>query len=608
MKRSFFFFLSGALAALAMLSCAKEIEQNPEENKDSKPVTIKVSMASETKATLAESNGVNFAFSNGDAIKIYDGTDVFSGTTESTENTGDFEMAAGFNGAGSGLAGFPASLVSTITSSGVTFIMPASYEYAAVGGTDANAAKVPCPMMGSYTGAGNEISLKQAGAVIRFRVTNIAAGSLSFTFPTAVTGQVTLTEVPDEPGEGILVANFVDNYYVHPGNTITVTGLEDVADGSYIYITLPVPTATEPHEILVTNTPDDGSLLTRMVAIEGSSTGLNRARGYKLAVRPVEVPTPSFKVADLGGGSYREVVLAPGNLMAKIESFTNVTPSTISYATASEWKFGGNYEFLGGDPEGGNYKFAHHDDGCVGKWVDLFPWQGASVTNANRHQGLISVPGSSDAGDWLGTEDNESLYDGCWTTDTDNSTTPSGGKIYISNGGSYTWRPLTWAEWKYMLQERVTQTFNDVENAHYAPISVAGVNGLLIFPDEVAEAWNNATMGEKPTHINLANVTNFQWEDASTYTAFNLIAMINAGFVFLPAAGFRSNPSIMNAGTYGYIWTSTGAAKSGTRYTAHYVEFKVNSKAAEPYDGGVQPNAAWTRAAGRSVRLARDLN
>lgn len=613
MKKYIYIILACA-AIFSFAACVENVEINPDENG---PVYLSVSMEQPaTKATIGESTGA-FAFSNGDAIKIYNGNGVYTGTTTSTSAEGTFAMGSEFENTGSGFAGFPAGLVSTITGSGVTFILPASYEYAEVGSADPDAAKVPCPMMGDFT-AGSKITLKQAGAVVRFRVTNIAAGSLSFTFPTAVTGEVTLSSVPSDAAGGILAANFINTEYVHPGFTVTVTNVPDVADGSYVFITIPVPTATAPYEILVNNTPDDGTN-TRMVAIAGSSTGLNRAGGYKLAVRTVQVPTPSFKVADLGGGNYREVVLAPGNLMAKIGSFTNVVADSKpdgsggtgkSYATASEWKFGGNYEFLGGDSEGGNYKFAHHDAGCVGKWVDLFPWQGASAT-IGHYQGLISVPGGSSDGDWLGTVDNESLYDGCWTTDTNNSSTPTGGKIYISNGGSYTWRPLTWAEWQYMLTERETQTFNEVENAHYAPVSVNGINGLLIFPDEVASVWNDASMGTKPkkAHINLDNKNDFQWGDASTYTSFNLVAMINAGFVFLPAAGFRSNPNIMNAGTFGYMWTSTGAGMSGSRYTAHYVEFKYNNSA-DPSSpaGGVAPNAAWTRAAARSVRLARELN
>lgn len=581
MKRSFFFFLSGALAALAMLSCAKEIEQNPEENKDSKPVTIKVSMASETKATLAESGGT-FAFSNGDAIKIYDGTDVFSGTTTSTENTGDFEMAAGFNATGSGLAGFPASLVSDITSNGVTFIMPASYEYAAVGGSVANAAKVPCPMMGSYTGAGNEISLKQAGAVIRFRVTNIAAGSLSFTFPTKVTGQVTLASVPEGTNEGILAASLST-----AGNTITISDVPAVTSGNYIYITIPVPTATAPQNILVTNTPSNPSLAIRMQSLTGSSAALNRAGGRKLGVSPSEMPTPHFTVNAAGD----KVVLAPGNLMAQIASYAN------GKATASQWKFGEYFETVGNAADAGNYLFATGSDDCVGKWVDLFCWQGASSAVGYRAHGLITnVNGDAVTaevrGQWFGSEIEEGVYDGCWNG------------LTISGAGEFTWRLLTKTEWDYILSKRTTSTLNGVPNARNARVTVSGVNGALIFPDNVEEVWNTSTMGAYPSSINqdsetIGHEVAYTW-GTDNYTAANMVAMAEVGIIFMPVTGYRSAsglPDETSFTEFGYYWLNTGSPKKQDSKNAAY--FRITRLDIEL--------AEYKRWVGRAVRLARDV-
>lgn len=234
----------------------------------------------ETKATLAESDGA-FAFSSGDAIKIFNGTGTYSGTTTSTSGSGSFTMEDGFTDAGSGYAGFPASMVSSIDENGVKFNLPDSYAFDEVGSTDANAAKVPCPMVGTYT-ACSSISLKQVGAVIRFRITNVAAGSLIFTFPTNVTGTLTNSiQTPSGTSDGILVGNLTS-----AGKVISVSDVPAVSSG-YIYVTLPVPTETVPQNIIVSNIPAAGG--DKLSAIfKGSSTNLLRAGGLKVGAQLAE--------------------------------------------------------------------------------------------------------------------------------------------------------------------------------------------------------------------------------------------------------------------------------------------------------------------------------
>lgn len=573
MKKTIFFILSGAVA-LAMASCAKETN----EITSTESVSIVVSMDPETKATLAEDGGA-FAFSNGDAIKVYDGTAVYSGTTTSTTNTGSFSMPAEFNVNGSGLAGFPASLVSTISGSGVTFILPSSYEYSEVGGADPDATKVSCPMIGSYTGSGS-VSLKQAGSVVRFKVTNIAAGSLSFTFPTKVTGQVTLASVPDGTGDGILEANLSTK-----GNTITISNVPAVAGDSHIYITLPVPTATAPQNILVTNTPSNPALAIRMQSLTGSSDALNRAGGRKLAISPSVIPTPSFTINASGD----KVIFAPGNLMAKIGSYD------ANKATASLWKFGGYFETVGNAIDAGNYLLAQGDPACAGKWVDLFCWQGASVDVEYQVHGLTNVDGNSASADvknqWFGSEVLENVYDGCWNG------------LSISNGGSFTWRLLTKTEWDYILSRRTTSTLNGISNARNARVTVSGINGALLFPDNIGEVWNTATMGAYPSSINKDTATAgkevpYTW-GTDNYTAANMAAMAKVGIIFMPCTGYRTGSSLASEDSftkYGYYWLNTGSPVKGLSTAAAY--FRIS-----PSDIEMAEHHRWV---GRAVRLARD--
>lgn len=636
MKKTLLFMVAGA--AILFTACNKELEvNNPEENQENGPVYITANIDSETKATLANDGGA-FAFSSDDAIKVCNESGAYSGTnTSDAGNSGTFAMDAGFDGSTDGIAGFPASSVYAMTTGSVTFNLPTTYEYSEVGGTDPGDAKVPCPMIGYYNASKKNVTFKQAGAVVRFRVTNLAAGSLSITFSSLVTGRVTLSSVSTADDGGILAANIESGTYYGRGNTITINGVPDVTSPSYIYITLPVPTSTAPEDIYLSNTPSNGALNPRMQALAGSEDGLKRAGGYKITANMIEIPSPTFKVADLGEGKYRKVVIAPGNLMAKIGTFvsvdaTGVTTTTTgaqkaaSYATADEWKFGDYLQYIGGDPTQGNYLLSTHQATCVGTWVDLFRWQGASASR--KLHGLFTAshssyyPGVSKYDDassdlkafydsrnseFYGTSATEALYSGCWNTDKD---TYPDDAITISNGGSYKWRLLTHDEWVYLLNTRPTQTLNAVPNARYAPVKIEGINGLLIFPDNVSAVWNDATkgtLGNYPVKESI-NGSSCTWASASSYTHANLVALAGAGFVFLPAAGFSygsgGNSPVNCDNTFGYYWSSTGAAKVSASTTtngavsAYYFEFKNTS---------IDLDAIYLRSCGRSVRLVREV-
>lgn len=558
--------MAGALIA-AVASCTKENDKIAEEVQPvSGPVTLSASIDNEasTKATLDDGSGA-FAFSASDAIKVHNGTGAYTGTTAEGGTTAIFTMEDGFADEGSGLAAFPAGIVSEITASKVTFILPTSYAYSEVGSSDASAAKVPLPMIATYT-AGSTLSFKQAGSVVRIRVTNIAAGNLSFTFPTKVTGEASLTAVPSGDGEGILAANFPKGKC---GNTITVTDVPAITSGSYAYITLPVPTGTAPQGILVVNNPSDASA-SRMAAIEGNSTALNRAGGYKLSASPSEIATPSFKVSDT-----KTVVIAPGNLMAHVSSYSGG-----STATADRWKFGGYFECIGRLTDGGNY-FFYGKRAFSNKWIDLFAWQGASLTESNKAHGLVNEKTTSKA--YHGDVEGESLYDGCWNG------------LTITNGGAYTWRPMTNTEWSYLLTDTGRGAkIGESEKSRFARATVAGENGLLIFPDSDSDIWNTSTMGTVPTGINSTGEQ--PWGTTNNYTASNFVAMYGAGIVFLPAAGYWDGWDVSALGSNGRYWSSTA---SNDTY-AYHLYFN---------HGGVDPSDGIYRARyyGMSVRLVREL-
>ena len=287
MKALFNTIFAGMLI-ICCASCSKESvspQTEPDQGLDFNiPVSLNARIANDpgSKATLDDSSG-SLAFSNSDpkdVIKVYNGSGLYSSTNVSVSGSvATFTMQDGFSDTGFGFAAFPASSVSEITGSGVTFNLPSSYTYAEVGGAEANAARVPCPMIASYS-AGNELVFKQAGAVVRFRVTQCVAGDITFTFTSPVTGSVTLNAVPSGTGDGILSVNLSN-----PGYSITVTGVPDVTTG-YIYITLPVPTGTDPVNVGVWN---KGTSVNMVATKSGTAVSLPRANGAQRTVKLKDV-------------------------------------------------------------------------------------------------------------------------------------------------------------------------------------------------------------------------------------------------------------------------------------------------------------------------------
>ena len=287
MKAIFNTIFAGMLI-ICCASCSKESvspQTEPDQGLDfTIPVSLNARIANDpgSKATLDDSSG-SLAFSTSDpkdVIKVYNGSGLYSSTNVSVSGSvATFTMQDGFSDTGSGFAAFPASSVSEITGSGVTFNLPSIYTYAEVGGAEANAARVPCPMIASYS-AGNELVFKQAGAVVRFRVTQCVAGDITFTFTSPVTGSVTLNAVPSGTGDGVLSVNLSN-----PGYSITVTGVPDVTTG-YIYITLPVPTGTDPVNVGVWN---KGTSVNMVATKSGTAVSLPRANGAQRTVKLKDV-------------------------------------------------------------------------------------------------------------------------------------------------------------------------------------------------------------------------------------------------------------------------------------------------------------------------------
>jgi len=455
-------------------SCSKERELPVEV--PSSPVTLKASIADETKATLNETSGA-FAFSSDDAIKVYNGTGLYASTgVNISGGVAVFTMADGFANTGSGLAAFPAGMVDGITGSGVTFTLPSSYTYAQVGGldpaSDANAslAAVPCPMIAAFS-AGNELVFKQAGAVIRIRITECVAGSITFTFTSKVTGTVTLASVPSTADGGILAANLSDGGY-----SITVTGVPEVTTGNYIFITLPVPTGTDPLNVGIWN---HGSFGNKVATLRNATpVSLNRAGGYKRGASLTDVEDAAkFDGKILAGdlcylGSYNYGVLKDPFEVARLYKVDNTTSGNTG--TDIEKCFF-NWDFLNER----NFQF--------------------TIVGQNYR-----VPSSGDSGDWAGIV----------------GTSRGAAKLNGSN-----------AHYAYVTVTGLDGL--DDYRADGKKLNITSLGGLLLFPDN---AIISVPVLSNPNK--LATFDANDAGDNNTITASQLTYLLNQGCSFLPTAGY----------------------------------------------------------------------
>lgn len=243
----------------------------------------------------------------------------------------------------------------------------------------------------------------------------------------------------------------------------------------------------------------------------------------------------AFSVAD-----GRQVMFARGNLQFQ--------PST------STWRFAGN-QF---DTIGRFNAFVGQD---YNGWIDLFGW---------------ATSGYGDCPPWM-TSTNPDDY-GARFNEIGGTDYDWGCRNAISNGGdrSDVWRTLTGDEWDYLLNRR--------NNAIYlrAQAVVMGVGGIVLMPD----LWHC------PDDISFA--PNTPDRDKNTYNKQQWIRLQRLGVVFLPAAGYRLGTTVIDAGDYGYYWSSSAM-------NATYARCLCTDKT-------VPPNMSFKdRHMGQSVRLVKDL-
>ena len=240
----------------------------------------------------------------------------------------------------------------------------------------------------------------------------------------------------------------------------------------------------------------------------------------------------------------------------------------------------GNLQYRASD---GRWKFAEHQYDYIGEsnsnisstysnYIDLFGW-GTSGWNSGA---VCYQPWSTS------TSLSDYYPGGSYTNNLTGSYANADWGVYnaIYNGGNQAgqWRTLTGGsngEWKYIFDTRSTSS-----GIRYAKAQVAGVNGVILLPDD----WSTSYYSLSSTNQSDANYS------SNTITASQWITLEQHGAVFLPAAGHRYGTSVYDVGSYGNYWSASYSNSS----SAYYLIF---------YSGSLNPSNYESRRLGKSVRL-----
>lgn len=148
------------------------------------------------------------------------------------------------------------------------------------------------------------------------------------------------------------------------------------------------------------------------------------------------------------------------------------------------------------------------------------------------------------------------------------------------------WETLTTAEFQYLFNHG--NYTNEIRSDKYGVAQVAGVNGMVLLPDDWTKTPDGVTIFKPGVN------SDYKFESQNKYSAEDWAKMESAGAVFLPAAGTRYGTRVESVGGYGYYWS----ASANDEDCAYYLCFNA---------GGVNPSGSFRRNYGSSVRLVRAL-
>ena len=507
-----------------------------------------------TKASIREDNG-GFTWDAGDKVAMHASNGEYYVTDELGSGgtaTSTFSVRYPEGSVRDAFAIFPSSIVSATEvnygqgSQSLDVMLPDSCSLSQISGS-----KTPCPMIATNE-PGSGWVFKQLCGLLRLTVNAIPEETsyLKMDFHQDVAGRFSIPS-PVEPGTSTIA---VQNASGNNATVITVTDFPDTPDATYT-LNIPLPIGTYDIIDITAYDSNDKALLssTRRIRSEyDPSYTASRAHGKKLTATLV-----SFSVSDT-----QKVIIAPGNLVAKVDNTNPKSAGLGNVYSASKWYFADHqYDFNEDDELDGNHTICDH-----------FTWIGANTYDSFIRDSYGLYSGSEN--DYLTSSSDNLAYD--WGKNV----------ICLSSASESSYPCNTWRtpgeEWDYLLTGR------NAANGRFAKATVAGKAGVIVFPDN----YSHPSGVKEPQDINKLDA-DFSSNENNEYDVAAWEAMEAAGCVFLPAAGYRSRYKIYDSESKGFYWLTPSV------YDASSIAFIFSNTSSKI--------SSTDRSRGCSVRLVRDI-
>ena len=197
-------------------------------------------------------------------------------------------------------------------------------------------------------------------------------------------------------------------------------------------------------------------------------------------------------------------------------------------ASTNTWRFAENQWDIVGDD---NVNISETYNG----WIDLFGWG----TSGYNHGANCFQPWSTST-----SYSDYYAYGDCQYNLNDQTGQADWGYNPISNGGNTAnqWRTLSGSEWDYVFHTRTTTS-----GIRFAKANVNNVNGVILLPDN----WSASTYSLSSPNNGGASFS------SNTLSASQWSTMEQAGAVFLPVTGVRTETAIDGGVNDGFYWAAS---------------------------------------------------
>ena len=234
----------------------------------------------------------------------------------------------------------------------------------------------------------------------------------------------------------------------------------------------------------------------------------------------------------------------------------------------SQWDFVGGYDLVApnytvGTVYDNGVKCDNDKTGYTyNGWIDLFGWGTSGWNTGNQYYKPWNYMSSEVFDPYYGPYGNYDLLGEYAHSDW-------GIHNHIINGGWGQWRTLSYDEFEYLLELRVTPS-----GIRFAKATLAGICGMVILPDD----WDASTFPLNEPNQNMSSFANI-------ISAMEWIDVLEpAGAVFLPSAGAR----------YSYFSYDTG----------YYIPYYSNTSRLSEYGIGFTDGNYWTATQGIGMNVA----